>query len=241
MDKISAAAKVIIVDPDPKYGNLLSHILKGDGYLPLVVSKGEKVIELIGDDPPIMILTEIHLGGEMDGLGLIRRVHEFSEIPMIVVTAQDEVQNELEAFEVGADDFIPKPFDARVLLARVRARLKKVSGEPPYPATLQLQHITIHLAARQVFSEDKPVYLTETEYNLLLELARNANHLLPHEHLLTSVWGKAYKNEVNYLRSYVHTLRRKLEKDPANPQLILSRPGVGYMLVSNPPIEGGNG
>jgi two-component system KDP operon response regulator KdpE len=122
-----------------------------------------------------------------------------------------------------------------VLIARIKAHLKRSSGTSVQATELTFQHITIHLATRQVTADDQLVYLTETEYNLLLELAKNHDRVLTHEYLLNAVWGNAYKDEVNYLRSYVHNLRRKLERDPANPQLILSRMGVGYMLVSTAP------
>jgi len=240
MNSISSARKVIIVDPDPKYGNLISQILKGEGFTPIVVHKGEKALQIAVDEGPHLTITEINLSDEINGYELARRIRTFSEMPILFVSAQDETQAILWAFEAGADDFISKPFDSRVLVARIKALLKRSSEKSVQATELNFQHITLHLAARQVTADNQPVYLTETEYNLLLELAKHHDRVLTHGYLLNAVWGNAYKDEVNYLRSYVHNLRRKLERDPANPQLILSRTGVGYVLVSSTQSEGGS-
>jgi len=171
MSSIPSEKKVIIVDPDPKYGNLISQILKGEGFTPIVVQKGEKALRIAADEGLYLTITEINLLGEIDGYELARRIRTFSEMPILFVSAQDETQAVLWAFESGADDFITKTFDARVLIARIKAHLKRSSGTSVQATELTFQHITIHLATRQVTADDQLVYLTETEYNLLLELA----------------------------------------------------------------------
>jgi two-component system KDP operon response regulator KdpE len=138
----------------------------------------------------------------------------------------------LRGFEAGADDYITKPFSSKVLLARIHAVLKRRQAElpPSSPVQIECGDLFIDLARRQVKIAGREIYLTPTEYSLLYELASHPNQVMLHEQLLTKVWGEEYRSDVDYLRSYIHYLRKKLETDPANPCLIVSSPGIGYML-----------
>ena len=174
------------------------------------------------------------LPGPTDGFAVTRRVREFSDLPIVALSPSAESADILRAFDAGVDDYITRPFDPKILLARLRAVLKRSRGVIAVPVEIVCEPLVIDQAARRVTIDGTEVYLTETEYNLLLELARHRNQVLLHEQLLVAVWGANFRTEIDYLRSYIHILRRKLEANPAQPRLILSRPGVGYMLVTAP-------
>jgi two-component system KDP operon response regulator KdpE len=226
--------RILIVDGVSKSVHLLRQILTGAGYAALVTNKGEQAIQIVAEEQPALVLTDSYLPGDIDGYALVRRIREFSDIPVIILSASAETGDILHGFEAGADDYISKPFDSKILLARVKAVLKRCAGDVATPVEIICDNLVINQASRQVTLNGLHIYLTETEYNLLLELARHHNKVMLHEQLLMAVWGPQFRNDVNYLRSYIHILRRKLESDPTQPQLIISRPGIGYMLVSNP-------
>jgi two-component system KDP operon response regulator KdpE len=173
----------------------------------------------------------------MDGYDVARRLREFSDVPIIMLTARVRESDKLHGFEVGADDYITKPFSSKELLARVKAVLKRAQVEKTAPSRSEVVagDLRIDLARRQVTVAGREVHLTPTEYNLLHELATHCNQVLVHEDLLTTVWGAEYRNDLDYLRAYIHTLRQKIESDPADPKIILRCPGVGYTLVCKEP------
>lgn len=224
--------RILVVDHEAKTVHLLRQILMSAGYNVSVTHKGERAVQLAAEEPPTLILMGSCLPGDEDGYGLVRRIRGFSDIPIIFLSSSSEVEETLRGFEVGADDYVTRPFDSRVLLARIKAILKRSQGHVSGPAEISFGGFVINLAARQVFQDGMQIYLTETEYNLLLELARHRDQVMLHEQLLMAVWGPKYCGEVDYLRSYIHVLRRKLESIPSQPKLIISRPGIGYMLVS---------
>lgn len=224
--------KIIVLDPESKSMHLLRQILTGAGYAVLATNKGERAIQLAADEQPDLVLTEACRAGDLDGIELVRRIRQFSEVPVIVLDGVPSTECELSAFDAGADDYLTKPYDARVLLARVKAALKRRPQTPGAPVVITCRDLEINQASRQVRLSGMEIYLTETEYNLLLELARHRDKVLLHEQLLVAVWGPNFRGEINYLRSYVHMLRRKLEANPGDPHLIVSRPGIGYMLQS---------
>lgn len=227
--------QILVVDPESKWLHLLRQILTADGFVVRVSNKGEQAVQMAAEECPVLILTEAYLPGGVNGFDLVRRVREFSDVPVIMLSVNAEPVEILHGFEVGADDYVSKPFDSKILLARIKAILRRCPGQQKAaPAEIVCNQLVIHPAARQVTLRGMPVYLTETEYNLLLELARHRDQVMLHEQLLLAVWGPQFRNELDYLRSYIHILRRKLESSPAQPTLIISRPGIGYMLVSAP-------
>lgn len=232
--------RILIVDHEPLMLRLVQDVVAGAGYTALAAVKGEQAVSIAANEQPALVILEAGLLGEMDGFEAARRIREFSDVPLFFLSASAEPEEELRAFALGADDYLAKPFDLRVLLARVRAVLKRCQHRATAPAEIICNNLVINQAARRVTKDGAEVHLTETEYNLLLELARNRNRVLVHETLLTAVWGPEFRSEVAYLRSYIHILRRKLERDPANPTLIVSRPGIGYMLrISQDQTPGG--
>jgi len=225
---------ILIVDPDPKWTMLVSQVLTSAGYKVVAASKGERAVEAAAREQPALMILETQLTGDPNGIQVIRRVREFSDLPVILLSTRSEPEDIYRGFEAGADDYITKPFDPKILLLRMRAVLNRTRGRVTASPQIVCNHVVIDLAARKVMVDGIEVYLTETEYNLLLELARHRNQVLLHEQLLSAVWGEEFLNEVDYLRSYIHILRRKLETNPSQPRLIVNRSGVGYMLISTP-------
>lgn len=226
------AARILIVDGEPKSLSLLREVLSSAGYSLLTATKGEQAIGLAAVEQPALLILDTVLPGEIDGCEVIRRVREFSDLPVLFLSAQAGSADVLRGFEAGCDDYITKPYDPRILLARVRALLKRSARLSLAPSELNCAPLAIDLSAQRVTLDGLEIYLTETEYNLLLELARNRNRVLTHEHLLKTVWGAGFSSEVTYLRSYIHMLRQKIEHDPSKPRFIISRPGIGYMFVT---------
>lgn len=231
---------ILIVDHDPKWTALLSQVLTAAGYTIAAANRGGRALQIAAEQQPALVILEILVPGEVNGFEVIRRVREFSEIPVIILSTSSETKDMLRGFELGADDYVTKPFDPKILLARVRAVLNRCQGSKPAPAEIVCSNLVINQVSRKVTLDGVEVYLTETEYNLLLELARHRDQVLLHEQLLSAVWGDQFLNEVDYLRSYIHILRRKLEINPSQPRLIINRPGVGYMLISNQSEGTGN-
>jgi len=226
-------SRILVVDDDPRLVRLVREVLTAAGFEVVACSNGENAIEEVAVEQPDLILLDIILAAGIDGYQVARRVREFSAVPIIMLTAKVTETDMLTGFEAGADDYITKPFSSKELLARVRAVLKRSKGTAPLPsgAKIACGDLVIELARRRVAIAGSEIHLTATEYNLLHELATHPNQVLLHEQLLTTIWGPEYRNDVDYLRSYVHLLRKKLEVDPANPKMLISAPGVGYMLA----------
>jgi len=226
--------RILIVDDEPRLVHLVHEVLTATGYEVLAVSNGPHAIETVAIEQPDLVLLDLMLPGGVDGYAAAQRIREFSDVPIIMLTAKVREADMLQGFEAGADDYITKPFSSKELLARVRAVLKRAQKKdsPSTEAQIQCGDLNIDLARRRVIIGEQEIYLTATEYNLLHELATHVNQVLLHEQLLTAVWGSEYCNDVDYLRSYVHSLRKKLERNPANPEMIVNVTGVGYMLVT---------
>ena len=224
--------RILIVDDEPRVINLVREVLSATGFDVIAAFSGESGIEVAALEQPDLILLDIILPGTLDGYQVTKRLREFSNVPIIMLTAKVREVDMLQGFEVGADDYITKPFSSKELLARVQAVLKRSNGEKAQKIGREIicGDLRIDLARRVVFVSGREIYLTPTEYNLLYELAAHPNKVLFHEHLLTKVWGPEYRDDVDYLRSYIHYLRKKIEIDSSKPKLIVSSPGVGYML-----------
>lgn len=224
--------RILIIDDEPKLVRLVQEILHATGYETLAASSGKQALEIVALEQPDLVILDIMLLGSMDGFQVARQIREFSDVPIIMLTIKSKNADLLRGFEAGVDDFISKPFNSQELLARLRAILKRTYGAAAATVESEIQcgALRIDLMRRAVTIYDHEVHLTPTEYNVLYELARHPNQVLLHEQVLSSVWGPEYRGEVDYLRSYIHCLRKKLESDPSNPKMILSTPGVGYML-----------
>ena len=225
--------RILIVDDEPKLVHLVREVLTASGFSVLSTSSGEGAIEIIALEQPDLVLLDIILLKALDGYAVARRVREFSDVPIIMLTAKAHEEDLLRGFDSGADDYLTKPFSAKELVARVRAVLKRSKQEPAARSEMEIVcgDLRIDLARRRVTVRGQDVKLTATEYNLLHHLALHRNQVLLHEQLLTAIWGAEYRDDLEYLRAYIRYLRQKLEADPANPKLIVTSQGVGYMLV----------
>jgi two-component system KDP operon response regulator KdpE len=225
-------ARILVVDDEPKLVNLLYEVLTASGYTVLSARSGEKAIELIAKEQPDLVLLDIVLSKEVDGFDVSRRVRKFSDVPIIMLTAKVRESDLLRGFDVGADDYLTKPFSSKELLVRVQAVLKRASDSVSVTVEEEIICGTLHIdtSRRRVNVDGERVKLTRTEYKLLHVLATNRNRVMLHGQLLTAVWGPEYCDDIDYLRAYIRYLRRKLESDPANPQYIITHQGVGYML-----------
>ncbi len=223
--------RILVVDDDPKLVHLVRQVLSASDYDVLTARSGEAAVELCALEKPDLVLLDLILTNGMDGYQAARHIREFSEVPIIMLTARARETDILKGFEVGADDYITKPFNARELLARIRAVLKRATGGAASEVELTCGELRLDLARRRVWVGPREVRLTPTEYRLLHELAVHINRVLTHEQLLTAVWGSEYQDDLDYLRAYIYNLRKKIESDPETPQYILRCPGVGYMLA----------
>jgi two-component system KDP operon response regulator KdpE len=226
-------ACILVVDDEPKLVRLVTEVLTATDFAVLSTATGRDAIEMVAVEQPDLMILDIALAGKIDGFEVAHRVREFSNIPIIMLTAKVRESDLLQGFEAGTDDYLTKPFSAKELLARIRALLNRARFETiaPTQASTQCGPLHIDLTRRRVTMNGQGVRLTRTEYNLLRELATHPNRVLLHEELLTAVWGFEYRNDLDYLRAYVRYLRRKLEPEPDHPQLIITYPGVGYMLA----------
>ena len=224
-------ARVLVVDDEPKLVRLVREVLTATGYAVMYTGSGENAVEMTALEKPDLILLDIVLSGVVDGFEVARRVREFSDVPIIMLTAKARESDLLHGFDVGADDYLTKPFSSKELLVRVRAVLKRARRETFAETEIVCGELQIDLARRQVTVGERQIQLTPTEYNLLLQLAQHRNQVLLHEQLLSAVWGAEYRDDVDYLRAYIRYLRQKLEPDPARPKMIVTSQGVGYMLV----------
>ncbi len=225
---MNEAPMVLVIEDEPQIRHFLHSTLAGGGYRVLEAATAAAGLEYAARQPDLVLLD---LGlPDGDGLMLTRRLREWSQVPIVVVSARGQEQDKVAALDAGADDYLTKPFGVQELLARIRVALRhaaRVGGavEEPVFTTGALR---VDFAHRQVFVADREVHLTPNEYKLLSVLVHKAGKVLTHRQLLKEVWGLAYANENHYLRVYMGQLRHKLEADPARPAHLLTEPGVGY-------------
>lgn len=224
--------RILIVDDEPRLVRLVREVLGAAGYEVLESAEGEAALELVALERPDLILLDILLPKGMDGYEICRRIREFSEVPIIMLTAKAQEADILKGFDAGADDYITKPFSAKELIARVKAGLRRSgTSEAITTAKIECGDLEIDLARRQLRVRGRKVRLTPIQYGLLHQLATNVNRVMLHHDLLTKVWGPEYRDDIDYLRVHIWNLRRKIEEDPSHPRYILTSPGVGYMLA----------
>ncbi|MDY7077369.1 MAG: response regulator transcription factor [Chloroflexota bacterium] len=224
--------KILAVDDEPRVVRLVTEVLGAMDYRVVAATRGDQAIEMVALEQPDLVLLDIRLPGDLDGYDTCRRIREFSDVAVIMLTAKAQESDILCGFDAGADDYLTKPFNAKELVARVKAVLRRtMRSEERVTTTFTCGELEINFARRTVEMGGEEVSLTRTEYALLRQLALNANCVMLHQDLLTKIWGPEYRDDVDYLRAYVRYLRRKLEPEPSNPQYIVTSPGVGYMLA----------
>ncbi len=223
--------RILVVDDELANVKLLRANLEVRGYEVLAAMDGTEAIRIVEMEIPDLIILDIMMP-KMDGIEVCRRLREWSQIPIIMLSALGHESDKVKCLELGADDYLTKPFGVKELIARVRAVLRRAqaAGAVPAQPSFTTDDIQINFAKRRITVAGGEVRLTPTEYNLLQELVVNAGKVLTHAHLLNKVWGLEYGEEREYLRVFIGRLRKELEPDPENPKYIITIPGVGYQF-----------
>ena len=224
--------RILVAEDQETLRTSISRNLRARGFEVIEAANGMEALSLWDAEQPQLLILDVMMP-RMDGLEVCRRVRERSTVPIIVLTAMDAESDKVAAFDLGADDYLCKPFSVEELLARVRAVLRRADwyAQPPASEVRRYGDLTIDLDGHTVSRRDKLIQLTPTEFALLAQLVTNANKAVPHLTLLQRVWGSEYRSEAEYLRVYIGRLRRKLEADPSNPRHLLTEPGIGYRFV----------
>jgi two-component system, OmpR family, KDP operon response regulator KdpE len=223
--------RVLVIDDEPQIRRFLRTSLGAHGYDVIEAASGAEGILRATDSRPALLVLDLGLP-DTDGMEVIRRVREWSKVPIIVLSVRGRETDKIAALDAGADDFVTKPFGMGELMARMRAALRDRLRDEKDEPVFRSGELTVDLARRQVLVGDREVRLTPTEYELLRALVVHAGKVVTHKHLLREVWGPADVDQTHYLRVYVGQLRQKLEADPAQPRYILTEPGVGYRLAA---------
>ena len=230
------AKRILIVDDEPRYLRLLEANLRTEGYEVVTAQDGAQAVDVFSGQPIDLVLMDVMMP-KLDGFGATQRIREFSSTPIIILTAKGDEQDRVRGLDLGADDYLVKPFSATELLARVRAVLRR--AQPAGEVGGQSRFFThgnlkIDFARAEVWKGETPVSLSATEYRLLLQFAHHVGKIMSSEELLTSVWGPEYRTDKEILWVSIARLRQKLEDDAHNPKHIVTRSGLGYLM---PPIE----
>jgi two-component system KDP operon response regulator KdpE len=225
---VNGGARVLVCDDEPQILRALKVILRDAGFEPVIAANGEEALDLAAVKPPAAAIVDLMLP-DLDGVEVTKRIREWSEMPIIVLSAVGEEEAKVRALAAGADDYVTKPFGPPELIARLEAVLRRVSAGEEEPA-IEVGGLAIDLAAHTVRREGEEIHLTPTEFQLLRALARNRGRLMTHRALLTEVWGPAWSEDTATLRTHVANLRRKIEA-PEGERLIRTDPGVGYRIA----------
>ena len=230
---------ILVVDDDPKILRLLRVELTAQGFQVLGAERGRDALDLVQRQRPDLVILDIIMPG-MDGLEVLRQLRESSGVPVILLTAKGTDTDKIIGLELGADDYLAKPFNPEELTARVRAVLRRTQAReiPVSGDRLVCGDIVIDLARRTVFVRNRPVVLSRTEWQLLQQLCANVGRVMLHEDLLSRTWGPEYRDDVQYLRVWISRLRQKLEDNPSKPRYIRTVQGVGYILDASPTPRG---
>lgn len=220
----------LVIDDEPQIRRLLTVSLEANGHRVITANNGQEGLVLAAQHRPDVIVLDLGLP-DLSGLEVLKRLREWTQTPVIILTVQDAEADKIAALDKGADDYVTKPFNTGELLARLRAARRhadKSRGEEP---VFQAGELVVDLVARRVTRKGQPVKLTATEYALLRLFIQHAGKVLTHRHILREVWGPTHENDTHYLRVYLAHLREKLEKNPSAPALLVTESGVGYRLM----------
>lgn len=224
--------RILVVDDEERMVRFIRMNLEHDGFQVSEAFNGKQAIQKMRDVTPDLILLDVMMP-DLDGFEVLETVREFSNVPVIMLTAKGEEDDRVRGLEHGADDYITKPFSPRELVSRIKAVLRRTEGvSGSMHGLLEIdKRLKIDFDRREIWLEGKLVKLRPTEYRLLFHLVQNAGWVVSHDQLLQKVWGYEYRDEPHYVRLYINYLRQKLEKEPADPKYILTERGVGYRFV----------
>jgi two-component system KDP operon response regulator KdpE len=231
-EKNNKRRKILVVDDEERMVRFIRLNLEHDGFFVSEAFNGKQALQRIRDETPDLILLDVMMP-DMDGFEVLEMVREINSVPVIMLTAKGEENDRVRGLELGADDYVTKPFSPRELTSRIKAVLRRAEG----PGTgmhglIEIdERLKIDFDRREIWLEGKIVKLRPTEYRLLYHLVQNAGWVVSHDQILAKVWGYEYRDEPHYVRLYINYLRQKLEKDPADPRYFLTERGVGYRFV----------
>lgn len=231
MDTQFRGRRILAVDDEERMVRFIRLNLEHDGFQVIEAYRGTQAIESLRRDMPDLVLLDVMMP-DIDGFEVLRMIREISSVPVIMLTAKGEEDDRILGLELGADDYITKPFSPRELVSRVRAVLRRTESPGSTHGLIEVDdRLKLDFDRREVWVDGELAQLRPTEYRLLYHLVQNAGWVVTHDQLLSKVWGYAYRDEPHYVRLYINYLRKKLEKDPSNPQYILTERGVGYRFV----------
>jgi DNA-binding response OmpR family regulator len=225
--------RILVVDDEERMVRFIRLNLEHDGFRVVEAFNGKQALDRIRDTTPDLVLLDIMMP-DLDGFEVLKMIREINNVPVIMLTAKGEEDDRVRGLELGADDYITKPFSPREMVSRVKAVLRRTesaSGGGMHGLIEVDDRLKIDFDRREIWLEGKLVKLRPTEYRLLYHLVQNAGWVVSHDQLLSKVWGYEYRDEPHYVRLYINYLRQKLEKDPSNPKYILTERGVGYRFV----------
>jgi len=223
--------RILVVDDEERMVRFIRLNLEHDGFQVIEAFNGMQAIEKVRSNLPDLVLLDVMMP-DMEGFEVLRVIREVSTIPVIMLTAKGEEDDRVRGLELGADDYVTKPFSPRELVSRVRAVLRRTESASSIHGLTEVdERLKLDFDRREIWVEGELVKLRPTEYRLLYHLVQNAGWVISHDQLLSKVWGYEYRDEPHYVRLYINYLRKKLEKDPSNPKYILTERGVGYRFV----------
>ncbi len=222
---------ILVVDDEKRMVRFIRLNLEQDGYQVISAYNGSEALEQVRTALPNLVLLDVMMP-DIDGFEVLKKIREASSIPVIMLTAKGEEDDRVRGLELGADDYITKPFSPRELVSRVKAVLRRTESYGESKNVIEVDDwLKMDFNRREIWVGGKLVQLRPTEYRLLYHLVKNAGWVVTHDQLLTKVWGYEYQDEPHYVRLYINYLRKKIEKDPSNPVYILTERGVGYRFV----------
>ncbi|MEA3326377.1 MAG: response regulator transcription factor [Chloroflexota bacterium] len=231
-DTTSRKYRILVVDDERRMVGFIRLNLEQDGFEVIEAFNGSQALDRLRDSLPDLILLDVMMP-DIDGFVVLRTIREISQVPVIMLTAKSEENDKVKGLELGADDYVTKPFSPRELVSRIKAVLRRGSTfEEDEEGVIEVdERLKIDFGRREVWVDNEMVKLRPTEYRLLYHLVQNAGWVMTHDQILTKVWGYEYRDEPHYVRLYINYLRKKIEKDPSNPVYILTERGVGYRFI----------
>ncbi len=223
---------ILVVDDEERMARFIRLNLEHDGFQVIEANRGMQAIQMIRDSLPDVVILDVMMP-DVDGFEVLQLIRENNQVPVIMLTAKGEEEDKVKGLELGADDYVTKPFSPRELVSRVKAVLRRTdTSSSDGEGVIEVdEHLKLDFGRREIWLDGKLVKLRPTEYRLLYHLVQNAGWVLTYDQILSKVWGYEYRDEPHYVRLYVNYLRQKLEKDPSNPKYILTERGVGYRFM----------
>ena len=223
-------SRILVVDDEPQIQRFLKPSLAAAGYEVIGAATGAEALKAVATQAPDLVILDLGLP-DMDGKEVIASLRGWTDIPIVILSARDRESEKIAALDLGADDYVEKPFGIGELTARIRNALRHRGRSEAVPSVMEVDGLTIDPIHRLVSRGSETIRLTPKEYDLLLHLSRHAGRVVTHRTLLTSVWGPAHAEDLHYLRVFIGQLRQKIERDPTQPRIVRTEPGVGYRLM----------